>query len=776
MGIISINGQQVYVVDSKPVAAAKASNGVGYAQLVSQQRWKLYEQAENDVLRQMEFEKMGYQAQLDAYAKQKAELARSLTKVRDIKTKLANGDISNSEAIRLGAQIVSYEGRFAERGAVKLGKRQAIGKYTNMPLFNEDGTPVWIESESEKVYYDEKGKKAGKPIDPVSAYKKAAGALGVETPEDRKIASVAALEAEWKKGFAARTDKSLNEAAWAKSEEGKGIEAQLAAEKAKPLSGFIDTKKEEDGVSTLDKRMAEIQSEIDMLAMPEIGFDTNVGARTREAYAGMVGMGGLGLAPRKSKTSAVYDESRAREAMARQAAGFEDAIGATAAANEADLRNNILSKKAAQNAASRTNLMAVRLFAGTPEQKALIDQQIALIDQKAAAEVGSLTPEEQANISRTARQAAEQSFRATALEAGPGERTLQSFMDRAPAETGRRPDDSPRTKINESDLFKNFVLPGVDAAGFTFGGQGPVEPPPSPAVVSQRFESAKGSALGTPGTTSRPPNLEGIVEGVKPRVILTPPAPVPPAPVRDPLPEGKGFAAEIPGIDINLPPRPPTAPRPTQTEPSGAFELDDDNKDIKVGDLSPDVRRAAESPEARKKKKEDASKQVFVVYGIDTDANAAEQLKVYEEYIIQGKDKDPAFKINSEDDLVDPAAAEWYKTTLDDIRNNKTGKAKKKTRLESYSSNLMNIMQKGQKLADQPTKLQRLAKLDLSEKDRAKVVPEHILLVDKLYNINSAKGNGFQTTFAEIERVYKNDDKKKKAAQEYLAAKEILTA
>jgi hypothetical protein len=119
----------------------------------------------------------------------------------------------------------------------------------------------------------------------------------------------------------------------------------------------------------------------------------------------------------------------------------------------------------------------------------------------------------------------------------------------------------------------------------------------------------------------------------------------------------------------------------------------------------------------------------------------------------------------------------WYKNEVDMLpKEASSGKEKKKTRLESYSANLMKVMQEGQKLADQPTKLQRLAKLDLPEKERAKVVPEHILLVDKLYNINSSKGNGFQTTFAEIERVYKNDDKKKKAAQEYLAAKEILTA
>jgi hypothetical protein len=33
----------------------------------------------------LEFEKMGYQAQLDVFAKQQAELQKSLSKLRDIK-------------------------------------------------------------------------------------------------------------------------------------------------------------------------------------------------------------------------------------------------------------------------------------------------------------------------------------------------------------------------------------------------------------------------------------------------------------------------------------------------------------------------------------------------------------------------------------------------------------------------------------------------------------------------------------------------------------------
>jgi hypothetical protein len=55
-------------------------------------------------------------------------------------------------------------------------------------------------------------------------------------------------------------------------------------------------------------------------------------------------------------------------------------------------------------------------------------------------------------------------------------------------------------------------------------------------------------------------------------------------------------------------------------------------------------------------------------------------------------------------------------------------------------------------------------------------VPEHILLVDKLYNINKGRSGAFKSTYDEIERVYKTDEKKKKAALEYLAAIEILTS
>jgi hypothetical protein len=746
MGIISINGQQVYVVDSKPVAAAKASNGVGYAQLVSQQRWQLYEQAEKDVLRQMEFEKMSYQAQLDVYAKQKAQLQKSLLKTQEVKDKIKNGDYTFSQGLALVRMVRQREDAEIRDKMVSRTTTQTVDKY---------GEPITITSTRDKYLGDKNLRRS----DVASSLERAKDQLGIETPKDKRDAAVAALEAEWKKGFANRKDKSLDEAAWAKSEEGKEIEDKLAAEKAKPLSDYAGTK---DELKEFDEEISSLEKQLAALSVPEVGFDTNVGARTREAYAGMVGVGGLGLAPRKSKTSAVYDESRAREAMARQAAGFEDAIGSTAAANETDLRASLSKGAEIRKNARMVELQAASDLAGPEdvELKKLIDQEI----QKLSTTAPTLTPEEEANIARTARQAAEQSFRATALETGPGQRTLQSFMDREPAETGRRPDDDPRKeKGPRKDIDLSF-LAGLGALGRARSSD-------------VYFGSGEGGEAGLSGTAP---------EGA----ITTPGRPYGDSDVTGPYAYSASTAPNYSGIvsdagfgATTMPESGAPRREPLQTyNPSGGTAMQRLGAlgGRREGDSAPSPVQvggeAGISGPARISPAVDPQELWFKYAPINYEGDTGEQVQLTDEQKQQIADKFEKDRMTQSLRTKKQIEA-WYKNEVDMLpKEASSGKEKKKTRLESYSANLMKVMQEGQKLADQPTKLQRLAKLDLPEKERAKVVPEHILLVDKLYNINSSKGNGFQTTFAEIERVYKNDDKKKKAAQEYLAAKEILTA
>lgn len=751
MGIISINGQQVYVIDSKPVAAAKASNGVGYAQLVSQQRWKLYEQAENDVLRQMEFEKMGYQAQLDAYAKQKEQLTKALARAQEVKNKIASGDASYADLMSLAKADAAAESRAAATTRTTEATK---------PYFSRSGK---LKGETTSTYRTTTSR--GKVELPSERLARLGGSTGIKSPKELEAEAAVLLERDkkdsydaWTAAFNNRTDKSLTEDQWKLTEEGAPFEAEAQrltrltpAQYAQEIKNSED---ENDAKKQSEDYIASLESQLGSLGFPAPSFDTNVGARTREAYAGMAGMGGLGLAPRKSKISPVYDESRAREAMARQAAGFEDAIGATAFANETDLKNNILKRRSDEAKKKIEDFEALGgLESDDPEAYGKLKQQ---------RDNPALTTEEQANIARTARQAAEQSFRATALETGPGERTLGSFMDRAPAETGGRPDDDPRKEPKKErgprkDIDLSF-LAGLGALGRArssdvyFGsgeggeaGLSGIAPEGALTVEGRQFEQG-----GAPDSASMIPDLQANLgfgatttpESVSEfRKFLEP----------DAAPDSGTVMQRLGALSGRQPGD--SAPSPVQV-----------------------AGEAGISGPARISPAVDPEELWFKYAPINFEGDTGEQVQLTDEQKRQISDKFEKDRLTKSLRTKKQIEA-WYKNEVDMLpKEPSAGKAKKKTRLESYSANLMKVMQEGQKLADQPTKLQRLAKLDLPEKERSKVVPEHILLVDKLYNVNSVKGDAFQTTFAEIERVYKNDEKKKKAAQEYLAAKEILTA
>jgi hypothetical protein len=840
MGLITIGGQSAYIIDSKPAEVGRTSTGTGYAQLVSQQRWKIWEEAQKSVLRQMEFEKMGYEAQLDAFKKQKEQLNKALLKAEEIKTKVKNGSMGMSEALRLSGQLISYGKSKYERDRVDVtsSERQAVDKFTGLPLFEEDGvTPVMLVSGSEKSrrYKDKEGDPLPESIDPITALRQAQGALGVETPAERKRASVSALEAEWKKGFANRTDKSLNADAWAKSE-GKEIDAKLAAEKAKPVSDFSqDEAKKEEAVSGLDERIAEIQAEIDALSAPEVGFDTNVLSRTREAFGGMAGVGGLGFAPRRSKISPIYDEGRAREAMAAQRTGAEQAIALAASKNEADLRASVLDRKKAASRERIRELTVARGLASGDEATA-IDEAIA----KLSAEP-TLTAQEELSVRTSSRNAALEDFRNLSLETGPGPRTRREFMDREPSGTKDFPIDDLKKEyiaaLRKASLAEDPEVeeepppriepdaPAAPAGSTQQRSRRPPEPtasapvssdldifrriteeeeeitlPPVPPLIPQSMTPdapppLKGAGPGSLPYQEDPPLIfgGGVIDQEEPAAPAAAAAPpkvsdtdIEIAETNDPDVYKKAFEFWKTSSNPEIAKDPPAyfaGPQPGgRKPPPGAgqkemvrayleqYEEETDNEDkirIKGGKLDPDLAREAEGDVANLYRKASS----IDSYLEKMDPTEQEKQELYNAY--QDRIKDDRF-------MSDRDLADLYIQKLNEMRKPKgdsQGSIKKpKTRSEVYASNLLKIINTGKTLADKPAKLARIAKPDLPEKERSKVVPEHILLVDKLYNINKGRSSAFKSTYDEIERVYKTDEKKKKAALEYLAAKEILTS
>jgi hypothetical protein len=842
MGLITIGGQSAYIIDSKPAEVGRTSTGTGYAQLVSQQRWKIWEEAQKSVLRQMEFEKMGYEAQLDAFKKQKEQLNKALLKAEEIKTKVKNGSMGMGEALRLSGQLISYGKSKYERDRVDVtsSDRQAVDKFTGLPLFEEDGvTPVMLVSGSEKSrrYKDKEGDPLPESIDPITALRQAQGALGVETPAERKRASVAALEAEWKKGFANRTDKSLNADAWAKSE-GKEIDAKLAAEKAKPVSDFSqDEAKKEEAVSGLDERIAEIQAEIDSLSAPEVGFDTNVLSRTREAFGGMAGVGGLGFAPRRSKISPIYDEGRAREAMAAQRTGAEQAIALAASKNEADLRASVLDRKKATSRERIRELTVARGLA-SGDETAAIDEAIA----KLSAEP-TLTAQEELSVRTSSRNAALEDFRNLSLETGPGPRTRREFMDREPSGTKDFPIDDLKKEyiaaLRKASLAEDPEVeeepppriapdaPAAPAGSTQQRSRRPPEPtasapvssdldifrriteeeeeitlPPVPPLIPQSMTPdapppLKGAGPGSLPYQEDPPLIfgGGVIDQEEPAAAAAPPkvsdTDIEIAETNDPDVYKKAFEYWKTSSNPEIAKDPPAyfaGPQPGGRKPPPSagqkemvrayleqYEEETDNEDkirIKGGKLDPDLAREVEGEVANLYKKASS----IDSYLEKMDPTEQEKQELYNAY--QDRIKDD--RLMSDRDLAD-----LYIEKLTEMREKKDkpkaegsqGSIKKpKTRSEVYASNLLKIINTGKTLADKPAKLARIAKPDLPEKERSKVVPEHILLVDKLYNINKGRSSAFKSTYDEIERVYKTDEKKKKAALEYLAAKEILTS
>ena len=80
------------------------------------------------------------------------------------------------------------------------------------------------------------------------------------------------------------------------------------------------------------------------------------------------------------------------------------------------------------------------------------------------------------------------------------------------------------------------------------------------------------------------------------------------------------------------------------------------------------------------------------------------------------------------------------------------------------------VVSEGTKLAAQPKKLNRLEKTEAEPENR----PQHLVIVDKLYETNKGKGDNFKMTYDEISRAFADKPDERKEAHTYLVAKDIL--
>jgi hypothetical protein len=755
MALRDVGGKSVYIIDAGTVDSAKTSAGTGYAQLVSQLRWQIWEASKEAVAQQIQFEKMGYQAQLDVFAKQQAELQKSLSKLRDIKNKVASGVLDPKDALRLAIADANTE-LSNERNELKAaggGSDYTITETqaktaTGKPRVDEDGNPVMIRTVRYKA-----GTKGASQADAA----KAGGADAVAKPSSR-------------------------------------YEDILAK-----FGGDAD--------AALESRAAEISAELSGLRAPSVPTIDVIG-RTREGFGEMAGVGGFGFARRPTKSSPIYDEAKAKREL----------FGADSPQNI----NNLVQQMADDDYILRkTEILSTypegKVFTPMEEERL---RQDALIGARKKVERAYLSSESGVTAPVSARK-----FMTGDRDLGR-QGNLPPVLKRDPFEEPEptpappaRPARRVSTPPPRDPAFQDFIdrAEAIDIEPY----EKPPAPPALPAApfyeMPQSMRPDAPPPLVGAGPGSLPYQEEELVFGggvvpsdrqVEIDFLSEPPAPVTPPRMVPAAPAAP--ASKVSDIDIDIaedndpdifrkaleyfkaspnkdiatnPPAYFAGKKPGQKMLAGEGqremvrkyleEVDQEETDnnkirIKGGKLDPDLARDAEGEVANLYRK--ASSIDSYIEGMDP--TEQEKQELYNAY--QDRMKDVMF-------MSDKELSEFYIQKLNEMRKptskptpEATEGSLPKTRQQRAASYALNIIQKGRDLASKPEKLARIAKTNLPENQRSKQVPEHIALVDKLYDINLSKGDVYKSTYSEIARVYEKQPKLRDAALEYLVAKNLL--
>lgn len=777
MAIRQVGGKSVYIIDAGPVDSAKTSAGTGYAQLVSQLRWQIWEASKEAVAQQIEFEKMGYQAQLDVFAKQQAELQKSLSKLRDIKNKVASGALDPKDALRLAIADANTElsnernelraaGGGSEYTITETQAKTATGK----PRFDENGAPVMIRTVRYKA-----------------------------------------------------SDKGASKADAAKD----GGDTDVA----KPSSRYEDILAKYGGNAgaAIDARAEEIQAELSGLRAPSVPTIDTIG-RTRQGFGEMASVGGFGFAKRPTKSSPIYDEAKARRELfgAESDQNLDRTIKEMADNDYIETKARILSLdpqrkltpaedlRLQQDALVRARKTAQEgFFEASAVTAPVTARQFMTGNRVPRGPSGPNVEITEAPPAPTPEPTPTPAPRRRPASPPPRDPAFQDFINRLESDTPpqdiepyRAPPPPPPLPSGKASMAPNPNLQTPAEEELNFGG-GVI---PSGETLEE--------AMNASDEFPRPPSdleiFKGMLEisGIPPAPASPPtpktvPAPVTPAPVLPPrmvpAPTSKVSDIEIDIAEDNdqdiyrkaleywktapdkrISTNPPAyfagkkpgekvIPGEGQREMVRAYleqYVDEEEKEsnkiiVPGGKLDPDLAREAEGEVA------DLYKKASIINPFLETLNPTEQEKqeLYNAY--QDRIKDVMF-------MSDEEIGELYIQKLNEIRGKNKPKSEgsqgslPKTRQQRSASYALNIIQKGKDLASKPEKLARLAKTNLPEHERSKKIPEHIALVDKLYDINLSKGDVYKSTYSEIARVYEKQPKLRDAALEYLVAKNLM--
>jgi hypothetical protein len=481
------------------------------------------------------------------------------------------------------------------------------------------------------------------------------------------------------------------------------------------------------GTGDIDAKIRELENQLGDLQRPDLNIDTDLQNRTQRAFeqnVGVIGRGGgpFGLAPRPRRLAPRVDQPRATAfAQDLVAKGTEEAEDRR---QLEEYRTSLLKKREeAQALMSTDDAMEFGLSPGEAEAQFFlsdVDRQIAAIDERLS----------QPTIAQK-----------VMADEGFIERKAGEFLLRGP----RRPAGEFEPPRMAGSPVESVGLPDADVTV----GEGTFEPPPDLDLPGRMRARAMGIEVMTPE------ERQAAEDAVRSAGLLPtkPEGELPAAPFdlsgvqgRPPLRQGP---AQLSPEETPLPSGQPIALNKEQALFAGPAVLDNPNF-IPSASLIEEAQdyykgMTIERDEGRPRKI--LAPQLY--FGGET--------QMVKEYLKdQIRDQAPVgVDVGKETEAVDAGSPQG------------SLRPTTKQRKDMYS---FKVSSEGIKLAQKPKQLARLAKTSLPEEKR----PQHIVIVDKLYETNSGKTNAFRLTYDEISRVFANDPKKRTESHKYLVAKDVL--
>jgi hypothetical protein len=725
MGIKNVNGQNAYVIEA-PAFESRTSRGEGYAQYITNLRWKMWEEAQKSIQVEMEFEKMAYQEQMRFLRTQQSQIQKDIAATNrrladldrieaDKKAALSqrNASAQNTQnaqtrSLQLQAQGTSSTttGRTASTPSSATRTRsdvlgdlsgdtqdsfQRVQEAANIAGGSETDASARITTQANKAMERgnfQLGAGGGVTAGDEQAFKASIVAAEVERAGDAAEAaggSRDAAETEAYSAFSAdyRSDYD-NVLQTAPPISGTGGGRVAVPPTTTTRSGRRVPKAEDlaegsapDYKTAREALIAErerLQTQLTGLQQPDVPqFDML--ERTRGKFQQSYGEGGFGLAPRPTRAIPRFDEPAA-------------------------LR---LAQDLAEQGASEE---VARFQAANPDV--------------------TITPEQMASLRR-------QGALSMLNQMGGREVAAKDFLDFRETEPA----------VTDEGVAPTRAMPDLPA-------DEPVEPPPE---VDGLF-----------------PSQEVIEQARKERTIPVRPAPEQMPPPIDASLEGRvGTPSFMEGSRMSLP--------PVQRSLTD-FEYLEQMRAIGAEE---EALRNLQTESFRRQLADDDLRRQALVRAVPVDETTPVQPTILPRPIDRTgqtiTSQLPPSEVPTR--IMGPTGETITELPSPAARAEEQEKRIANTTMERRQKYKLNVIKGAERLASRPKKFERIAKPNLAPEERRSQVAPYVIVVDNLYDTNTREmsaADAIRSSYMELNRVYADEPKVREQAQEYLLAKDLLQA